>query len=385
MASAIKSDDEETILIIARAAMAVPLPSLNTTKDAPRTKGELMKLRIENMKIQYDQIRRQILAQCPRSIPLPTITELRTQAFEAQRSPKSLEAVGKSILDLLRTPCSAPDRNPRFASLPIEPNSPYDKPLPLTQGLEMQPFLHELAPTLKALDTFNLHAFNQLKEAEQEKDYLESSGMARAPLVNLTTTKRSAHDADLDSPYNRPPLKRSATSSMKEIEKTTVERSVSVEQIREENISQKRQEELMDREHASPPVQISKLPTRLPNRTKSPIPASSNPGPGNADAISSLYASNGSSNHASRDRSPRPKSRWDIHDTNRTKAMQGSNISGSKPSITQNTNVHPSRAAQVCFSPPTSPAKPQQVSGRSSRDPRLIHKRPDLDGRRWKA
>ncbi|KAE9964789.1 hypothetical protein BLS_008066 [Venturia inaequalis] len=386
MASANNSDHDEISLIIARAAMSVPLPSLDATREAPRTKGEQMKLILENMKIQHDQIRKQIFAQCPRSIPRTTITELQRQALDKQRTPEGPDDVGKGILELLRAPYTAMERTaPRFAQPPVvEPNQRYGKPLPQTQVLQMQPFLRDLAPILQALDTFNLHAFNELVGVEKEKEKLESNGTARTPLANVTAKKRSAHEANLNKSHNRPPLKRSVTSSIKDIEKSAVKRSVSFAQTNEEIMSEKRRDERIKLEHSSPTPQASKLPANFPDRPKGPIPAPiRDHGYSNTDHKPAPYAIDVTSNDSSNNRDFRTNEGSDKRGPDCTIATNGAcdldrTILSSPKQI-----VRPSRMDQVQTSPLlSSPVKAREKIPRpSSRDPRLIHKNLSLKGR----
>lgn len=328
--------------------------------------------------------RKQILAQCPRSIPQSTVTDIRIRAFDTQRSAKGLEDVGKGILELLRASYSTRDKSAKFAVAPVEPNHLYSKPLPQTQGMEMQPFLHELAPILKALDTFNLHAFYELKSAEEKKEKLEQSGMARAPIVSVTAKKRSAHDANLDKPQQRPPMKRSATSSTKDADRSAVKRGVGFAQTEQELMSEKRRQENIRPDQSSPIPQRSKLPVNLPDRPKSPNPAPiRDPGPSNTDYKSSLYAPNVTPNHSPNIENSRPNDATDTSGINGAIAASGTHLTDPTPSSSPNANVHPSRMAQVpSFPLPTSPARPRPKPRPSSRDPRLIHRNPISDTRR---
>lgn len=313
--------------------------------------------------------RRQIFAQCPRSIPRSPITDLRTQAFDAQRSPKAQDTLGKGILDLLRESYSVPGGvgSASFAFKPMEPGQPYDKHLPQTQSLEMQPFLHELAPILKALDTFNLHSLLELKRAEER---MESNGMVGAPLVNMTAKKRSAHDANLDKPYDRPPMKQSAISSSKDPERPFVKRTVSFAQTEEEIVSGKRREEKIKREHPSPILQISKLPAGLPNRPKGPIPPLIRDfGPRNIDYQPIPYTSNGP--YPLENGNSRSNGESDTSGMTWSNGTNGTHESDPTLSSSPNGNIHPSRMGQIELSP----ARSRPIPRTSSLDPRLKGRR----------
>ncbi|TLD31842.1 hypothetical protein E2P81_ATG07332 [Venturia nashicola] len=387
MASATKADDDEIKLIIARAAMSVPLPSLNANKEPPRTKGEQMKLILENMRFQHDQIRKQIFAQCPRSIPRSTIAELRRQAFDEQRSPKGLDHIGKGILELLRAPYPPAERgSPKFAQPPVvEPNQPYGKPLPQTQGLQMQPFLHELAPVLQALDTFNLHAFNELVYAEKEKEKLEANGTARTLLANATAKKRSAHDTSLDKSHDRPPMKRFTTSSLKDMGRLVIKRSVSFTPTKEEIVAERRRNEKIELEQLSPDPRVPTLPTKLPNRPETSLPAPvRDPGLSNTDNAPNPYAFNVTSNHSQNNRDSRTNDEPDTRGMYTTTTTHGACDLDRTHSSSPNGNVHASRMNHIQSVPsPFSPANARQKIPRpSSRDPRLAHRNPLLPDRR---
>jgi hypothetical protein len=155
--------------------------------------------------------RRNILGQCPKTIPSSALEDIRMEKFYAQRNAENFVKVGQSILDLLNEPISRPEFNPKFALHPTQPGQPYDKPLPTTQDYEMQPFLHELLPIMRALDTFNIQAASQLRSMEEEKERMERDGQSKMPLV--MRRKRSASDAKLDE---RPPMKPLISNAQRE-------------------------------------------------------------------------------------------------------------------------------------------------------------------------
>lgn len=284
-------------------------------------------------------------------------------------------------MDLLRASYSIPEKrapSTRFALPPVvEPNQPYGKPLPQTQSLQMQPFLHELAPILQALDTFNLHAFNELHNAEKEKEKMESNGTARTLLANVTARKRSAHDADLDRSNSRPPINRSATSSTKGIERPFVKKNPSLAQTEEEIMSERRRNEKIRLKHSSPVDQVSKSPTKLSDPPRSPVPSSiRGPGTSNTGHKPSPYSSKFTSSY-----SPKMDDRSDVRGRNGTNATNGAYDVDQALSSSPNGNVHPSRVEQVqSFPLLSSPAMARQKIPRSSsRDPRLIHRNAVLE------
>lgn len=196
--------------------------------------------------------RRNILAQCPKTIPSSALEDIRMKEFYAQRKAENFVKVGQSILDLLNEPISRPEFNPKFALHPTQPGQPYDKPLPTTQDYEMQPFLHELLPIMRALDTFNIQAASQLRSMEEEKERMERDGQSKTPLV--MRRKRSASDAKLDE---RPTMKPSISNAKPE-ERPHLKRVVSFAQA-EEDMSAKRRESGMMSGHSSPRARVSSI------------------------------------------------------------------------------------------------------------------------------
>jgi hypothetical protein len=212
--------------------------------------------------------RRNILGQCPKTIPSSALEDIRMEKFYAQRKAENFVKVGQSILDLLNEPISRPEFNPKFALHPTHPGQPYDKPLPTTQDYEMQPFLHELLPIMRALDTFNIQAASQLRSMEEEKERMERDGQSKTPLV--MRRKRSASVAKLDKLDERPPMK-PPISNAKPEERPHLKRVVSFAKA-EEDMLPKRRESGMMSGHSSPRARVSSI-----NESSSHSPISGDP------------------------------------------------------------------------------------------------------------
>lgn len=237
----------------------------------------------------------------------------------------------------------------------------------------MQPFLHELMPIMRALDTFNFQALQQLKTAEEEREKLEMNGTSRAPLVVLR--KRSAADANLDKIDGRPPMKRSVTSSVKVVEKLVVKNGANSAQV-EDAMSDKGREERIRLQYSSPLAHTSKLPgrSRSPNQ-----PAVKDPGPSNRDSDPSRdYMNNSTSISPPISSNARTNMNTSTNGTNNTNERNKPNRN---PSNSSRGNVHPSRMQQVQFALPISPTKPRSMPRLSSRDPRLFNKKSNAKDR----
>jgi hypothetical protein len=282
--------------------------------------------------------------------------------FNAQRKGDNFAKVGQGILDLLREPISRPEANPKFALPPTQPNEPYDKPLPTTQEYELQPFLHELMPIMRALDRFNIHAKMQLRAAEEEKEKLESDGRSKLPLV--VARKRSASDAKLNKINERPPMKRSASGVARAEETPPMKRIVSFAQ-EEDVISIKRPESNIKPEVSSP-TQRKEWPDRLTSPNSAAI---KDPGPSHRDPKPSK---DHESNRAAR-----------LPTTNGYSTINKDPSTDNNLSSSLNRNIHPSRVDTVEFALPTSPAKSRTIRDPrpSSKDPRLMNRKPSLNDR----
>lgn len=278
--------------------------------------------------------------------------------YYTQRKAENFVKIGQDILNLLNEPISKPELKPKFALLPTQPGLPYDKPLPTTQDLEMQPFLSEVLPIMRALDAFNIRAAQHLRAVEEEKEKLESDGTSKIPLV--VAGKRSASDAKLDG---QPPTKRSDSNAGFEV-KPLLKRMVSSAQAKE-IMSVGRPQNGIKTEHSSP-----RQSTEIVSRLKSP------------------HRATWSSDHWASYREPRLVTNWGasgISGNSPSKGdyrpRRGSSTNGGSSYLPVSPKTSPNR---VSFSLPTSTAKNLNMDGNprpSSRDPRLHNRAPRLRDR----